>query len=58
MPIGLIFWVLMLLWLVLGFVPQPAGSPAPLYLKWGGTLLLFILLVLLGWDAFGPAVRR
>ena len=56
MPIGLIFWVLMLLWLVLGLVPQ--GPTPPPYLRWGGTLLLFILLFLLGWAEFGPAVKR
>ena len=53
MPIGLIFWVLMLLWLVFGFIPQQPGP-----LRYGGTLILFILLFLLGWAAFGPAVHR
>lgn len=51
MPIGLLFWILMILWLV-----SWAGT------TWGGwtgsylhvsTLLLFVLLFLLGWHDFG-----
>jgi hypothetical protein len=52
MPFGLMFWILMLVWFVFG-----------LWLTWpnhqlvGGNLLLFILLVLLGWHAFGPPIH-
>ena len=53
MSFGLIYWILMLFWLVFGVwrswprgaAPNPAGV--------GGDLLLFILLVLLGWKTFG-----
>jgi len=48
----------MVLWLLFGFIPQPPGSPAPVYMRYGGTLLLFILLAILGWDAFGPALSK
>ncbi len=59
MTLGLAFWILMLLWLVFGFMPQPPpGQPVPPYLKWGGTLLLFILLFLLGWSEFGFALHK
>lgn len=49
MSMGLMFWILMLFWLVFG-----------VYWSWpnqglvGGNVLLFLLLVLLGWHSFGP----
>jgi len=46
----------MLLWLVFGIWsgwPMTGANVRPL----GGTLLLFILLVLLGWRAFGPPIH-
>ena len=52
MSFGLVYWILMLLWLVFG-----------LWISWpdhklvGGNLLLFILLVLLGWKVFGPPIH-
>ncbi len=53
MPIGILFWVLMVLWALFGFgVIVLAGAP------WGGNLLLFILLFLLGWRCFGFIVRE
>lgn len=54
----LCFWILMLLWLVFGLVQfwpkpnQPVNFPIM-----GGTLLLFILLLLLGWQTFGPPIK-
>jgi hypothetical protein len=55
MPISLIFWVLMLCWLVFGLVT----GPRPFNLVgFGGSLLLFILLGLLGWAVFGAAIHR
>ncbi len=57
MPLGLIFWVIMLIWLLFGI-----GS----HLGWfgantqvgvvGSTLMLFLLFALLGWRVFGAAV--
>lgn len=56
MTLGLIFWVLMLVWLVFNSAAYwPGGGwsgPA-----WGGTLLAFILFLLLGWSVFGPPIR-
>lgn len=46
----------MLLWLVLGFYqnwPAPNTRPWPL----GGHIILWILLALLGWKTFGPAIH-
>lgn len=56
MTLALLYWILMLIWLVFGLWSNwPATGPnmRPL----GGTLLLFILLVILGWKVFGPAIR-
>lgn len=58
MSLGLVFWILMLLWLVLGLYWRwPAtGQPRALW-PLGGDLLLFILLLLLGWKVFGAPVH-
>jgi hypothetical protein len=55
---GLLFWVLMILWLIFGFVAwwPSGGGGAWLYVPLGSHLLLFVLFVLLGWQAFGPPV--
>lgn len=55
MTIGLLFWVLMLLWLVFGFFRDNAafGGWGP----FGHSLLLWILLALLGWRTFGPMLH-
>lgn len=56
MSLGLVFWILMLLWLVFGLYWRwPAGG-APIW-PLGGDLLLFILLLLLGWHAFGAPIH-
>lgn len=46
MTLGIAFWVLMLLWLVLWWVHPPYS-----------TLVVFVLFALLGWKVFGPALR-
>ena len=57
MTIGLLFWILMLIWLVFGFWSNwPAAGPVNLR-PIGGTLMLFILLAILGWKVFGPALH-
>lgn len=52
MSFGLVFWILMLLWLVFG-----AWHFWPNYYNVGFNLLLFILLLLLGWKVFGAPVH-
>jgi len=52
MSLALAFWILMLIWLVFGFWsawPNIGGA--------GGNLLLFILLGILGWAAFGAPIK-
>lgn len=53
--IGLLFWILMIIWLVFGFVAW-RGIAGPYGLV-GNSLLLFILLGLLGWATFGPPLK-
>ena len=54
MSIGFVFWLLMLLWLILGFVWYwPRGAAAPGYPVIGGHLLIFVLFFILGWATFG-----
>lgn len=54
MPIGLIFWVLMLIVLVFGLALR---SSAFANYAWGWDWLLYILLFLLGWKVFGFMVH-
>lgn len=56
MSIGLLFWILMLFWLLFRGWGHWSGSPAGYY-PLGGDLLLFILLLLLGWGEFGAPIR-
>lgn len=56
MTIGLIFWILMLLGL---FGYGYGGWPADPAGRWhfGGWFVLWVLLALLGWAAFGSPVK-
>lgn len=49
---GLLFWIIVLLWLVFGLW---LSWGTPLYM--GGAIIVFVLLVLLGWQVFGPPVH-
>jgi len=42
----------MILWLVLGLRSNERN------MVWGSMLLLWVLLALLGWNAFGPALHK
>lgn len=53
MPIGMWYWILMLIWLLWGgYTTWPRGDNR-VFWPFGGSLLLFILLALLGWRVFG-----
>jgi hypothetical protein len=59
MKIGLLFWILMLLWLVFGvWMYWPAGSGTLAYGPVGGGVLLLVLVGLLGWKVFGPPLQQ
>lgn len=52
---GLLFWILMILWFLSAIGPY-LGFTYPV-ISIGGSVLLFILLMILGWAQFGPPVR-
>jgi len=56
MSFGLCYWILMLLWLVFGIWGNWPVAPGNVRVL-GGHLLLFILLVLLGWKTFGAPIH-
>lgn len=53
----MIFWVLMIIWLVFGFYVNRGDFQSGNYGSFGGNLLLFVLLFLLGWKVFGFVVQ-
>jgi hypothetical protein len=56
MTLGLIFWILMLVWVVFSawsYWPNTT-RPGPV---WADHFLLFVLFLLLGWGVFGAPVR-
>lgn len=57
MPIGILFWVIMIVWLLLGFYWHRGDLRSGNYVIFGGNLILFILLALLGWRVFGPILQ-
>lgn len=56
MPIGMLFWVLMILWFLFGLWYNSMGTTFA-YGWAGNMLLLFILFGLLGWHDFGPVLQ-
>ena len=56
MTLGLAYWVLMLIWLVFGVLTH-LGMVGGIWAS-GNIVLLFILFLLLGWQVFGPPLRR
>jgi len=57
MTLGLCYWILMLIWFVFGLLTT-VGIIVGHYGIVGGTVLLFVLFLLLGWQVFGPPLRR
>lgn len=57
MPIGILFWVLMLLWFFFGLWVGREDFQAGKYGFFGSSLLLFVLLALIGWRLFGPVLQ-
>lgn len=48
----LLYWILMLFWLVLGI-----WTTWPNYRAGAPNLILFVLMVILGWAEFGPPIK-
>jgi len=58
MTIGFLFWLIMLLWLIFGLYWNWPNQPGPAgFGHIGGHLLIFVLLFLLGWKAFGFPIQ-
>jgi len=57
MPIGILFWVLMILWAVNVVYWQSEGTREGKFGGFGGNLLLFVLLCLVGWKVFGSVLQ-
>jgi ABC-type polysaccharide/polyol phosphate export permease len=57
MTLGLAYWIIMLVWLVFGVLWRSGFIDAP-YAPVGNYVLLFVLFGLLGWQVFGPPLRR
>lgn len=54
MSIGLLFWIIMIIGLLFGLYINRTTA-----LKWAGdSLVYWILLALLGWRVFGPALHN
>jgi len=60
MKIGLLFWILMLVWLLFGLWWQwPASNGAAVsFAPVGGAFLLFLVVGLLGWKVFGAPLQE
>lgn len=59
MRIGFLFWFLLLLWLIFGFWVYWPKEPGLVHFSpLGGSLLIFILFVLLGWRCFGEPIKE
>ena len=57
MPMSILYWVLMIIWLIFGmWAGYTPGQPYP-YRSWGGNLLIFILMGILGYKVFGGPIQ-
>jgi hypothetical protein len=57
MTLGLAFYVIMLIWFVFGLLVHFAVV-AGTYGFAANSILLFVLFLILGWQVFGPPIRR
>lgn len=60
LTIGLLFWILMVLWAIFGVYIRWGAAPppgTPPYYLFANDLLVFVLFLLLGIHAFGWPIR-
>lgn len=58
MTLEVLFWFLMIIWLLFGmYLNYEAGKPYP-FVRGAGTLLVFVLLAILGWQVFGAPIKH
>ena len=55
MSIDLLFWIVYIVWVIFGFVGVPNGPGN--YWGYGRHLVIVVLIGLLGWKTFGPAIH-
>jgi hypothetical protein len=56
MPISILFWVLMIIWLLFGFwASYEPGAPYRWH-RGGAHFLTWLMLAILGWKVFGAAI--
>jgi len=55
--IGVLFWLLMILWLLFGLYWNRSDIRGGNYGIAGGNMMLFILLLILGWKVFGSPIQ-
>ena len=56
MSMGLMYWILMLIWFVFSLIWTFGGGAIGQYGPAVNSVLLFILFVLLGWKVFGQPI--
>lgn len=57
MTLGLVFWIIMLIWAIFSLALF-GGYIGGAYALGGGALLHFVLFLILGWHCFGAPVQR
>jgi hypothetical protein len=57
MPIGILFWLILILWFLFGLYwnwPREGGAPVGFL---GSQIMFLILFGLIGWKLFGPVLQ-
>lgn len=57
MTFGLVFWIIMLLWLLFSIAWNSGWSAIGPHGPLGNSVLLFVLFLLLGWRVFGAPIH-
>ena len=57
MSFELLFWILMAIWLIFGIVNRLSPQTLGMVGGFGGEVLIFILLGILGWHVFGAPIH-
>jgi hypothetical protein len=57
MTIGFLFWLLWVLAFLFGFWGVWPNANRPTFVPYGGIVLIFLLLFLLGWRTFGFVIQ-
>lgn len=53
MPIGILYWVILVVWVLFGLWRSNWDVKT-----YSPNLVLIVLLILIGWQLFGPVVRK